>query len=159
MLHVYGKDKPSLHGPSMKQHLLSLLDDSARTRVTFHGHCDRSDLFEALSRARAAVFPSYAEAFALAPLEAMGCGCPTIASSRGAGNELMQHGEHGLLVDPDDWPEIAAAMLRLLEDPQLARRLGQAGRQRVIDSFTIDQLCSQNEQFYEQCIQQFSGSP
>ena len=156
VLHVYGKDRPTSNGQSMREHLLSLLDDAPRRRVKFHGHCDRQDIFAALRSARLAVFPSYAEAFALAPLESMGLGCPTIASSRGAGSELMEHGQHGLLVDPDNHHQIAESMLLLLSDDQLAQRLGRAGRQRVLETFTIDRLRRQNEQFYDHCIDQFS---
>ncbi len=155
-LHIYGKDQP-WGGGTMKEHLLSLLDDAAKGRVKFHGHLDRKDLFQALRRAGLAIFPSYAEAFALAPLEAMGCGCPTIASSRGAGKELLEHGEEGFLVDPDDPDQIASSILRLLSDQQLANRLGEAGRRRVTESFTIDKLRTQNEQFYSQCMEQFSA--
>jgi len=156
VLHVYGKDRPTADGESMQQHLLSLLDDSARRQVRFHGHCDREELFSALRSARLAIFPSYAEAFALAPLEAMGWGCPTIASSRGAGSELMEHGREGLLVDPDDPKQISESILMLLADDELVQRLGESGRRRVIETFTIDKLRSQNEQFYDRCIEQFS---
>ena len=157
-LHVYGKDQPFATGVTMQQHLCSLLDAAALEQVVFHGHTDRQVVYAALRQARLAVFPSYAEAFALAPLEAMGCGCPTIASSRGAGAELMQHGQQGLLVDPDDPRQISESILLLLSDRSYARRLGEAGRQRVIESFTIDKLRSQNEQFYDYCIQHFSNA-
>ena len=155
-LHIYGKDQPFGDGKSMQQHLLSLLDAQAAERVVFHGHCHRQALFAALRQARVAVFPSYAEAFALAPLEAMGCGCATIASSRGAGNELMTSGEHGFLVDPDQPQQIEESILALLRDAALAQRLGQAGRERVQGAFTIDRLRTQNEQFYARCIERFS---
>jgi hypothetical protein len=80
---------------------------------------------------RAAVFPSYAEAFSMVPLEAMAQGCPVIYSNRHSGPELIDHGRNGLLVDPDRSDEIAAAIVRLLRDGAEAARLGAAGRDDV----------------------------
>lgn len=155
-LHVYGKDRPSVGGPSMQSHLCSLLSQDELSSVTFHGHLDRKQLFDVLGQARLAVFPSYAEAFALAPLEAMSCGCPTIASKRGAGCELMRSDQDGLLVDPDNVDEIAGAIIQLLSNDRLAERLGLAGRTRIQQSFSISVLRSQNEEFYRNCIETYS---
>ncbi len=66
------------------------------------------------------MFPSYAEAFALAPLEAMAAGCPTVYSQRGSGPELIENNRDGLLVEPDQPGEIAETIIRVLEDNNLA---------------------------------------
>jgi glycosyltransferase involved in cell wall biosynthesis len=123
--------------------------------VRFHGHVARTALFDAYRTASAAVFPSYAEAFAIAPLEAMACGCPTIFSRRGSGPELLTDGREGLLVDPDKPAEISSAIIRTLHDPQLAAVMGEAGRVRVEQVFSIDNLVTQNVNFYQQCVQDF----
>ncbi len=83
-----------------------------------------------------AVFPSYAEAFAIAPLEAMAWGCPTIYSQRGSGPELIRHGDDGWLVDPDQTSDLSQAISRLLKDDVLANRLGTQGRRRIEERFT-----------------------
>ncbi|WP_372716720.1 glycosyltransferase family 4 protein [Novipirellula sp.] len=155
-LHVYGKDRATIDGQSMQQYLCSLLSSDELQHVIFHGHLERDALFQVLRQARLAVFPSYAEAFALAPLEAMACGCPTIASKRGAGSELMRDDQDGLLVDPDNVDEISAAIIRLLQNDQVAARLGEAGRARIEQTFSIHKLRSQNEAFYRQCIEAYS---
>jgi glycosyltransferase involved in cell wall biosynthesis len=154
-LHIFGKDGRALDGGSMRDFLVSLLPDALRSGVHFHGHVSRAELFEVYRTAGLAVFPSYAEAFAVAPLESMAYGCPTIASKRGSGPELLVNGREGLLVDPDNPAEIAESILGVLRNPALARQLGEAGRLRVREVFSIDRLVGQNLSFYEQCSVEF----
>ena len=153
-LHIYGKDGRTDAGGSMRDYLKNKLG-SARASVQFHGHVTRDELFKAFVQARGAVFPSYAEAFAVAPLESMASGCPTIYSRRGSGPELLTDGKQGLLVDPDRPDGIAAAILRLLNDDGLADRLGRAGRGHVIEKFSTPNLVKQNVEFYASSIERF----
>jgi glycosyltransferase involved in cell wall biosynthesis len=154
-LHIFGRDGITKNGKSMRQFLLSKIENSARTTVHFHGHVRREELFRALQLARVAVFPSYVEAFAIAPMEAMACACPTIYSSRSSGPELMEDEQHGLLVDPSRPEEISESIIRVLNDDDLARRLGEAGRGRIEESFWIEILRERNEVFYRGCIDNF----
>jgi len=154
-LHLFGKDGSTEGGGSMREYLESLVPRSARETVVFHGHVDRSTVLANLHSARAAVFPSYAEAFALAPLEAMAAGCPTISTRRGSGPEMIEHGRDGLLVDPDRPEEIAEAILSLLADDALARRLGAGGRRRAKEAFSLPAVLARNEEFYVGCIRGF----
>ena len=155
-LHVFGKDgKAPDGGSSMREFLRSQLSDQNRACVHFHGHVSREELFNAYRVGGIAVFPSYAEAFAVAPLEAMACGCPTISSRRGSGPELLNHEREGLLVNPDSPEEIAGAILQLLADPSRARSLGDAGRLRVFETFAIERLIGRNVTFYEECVRDF----
>ena len=151
-LQVLGKDASAPNGRSMAEFLRAQLNGPAAESVQFHGHVARRCLFDRLRQAAAAVFPSYAEAFAFAPLEAMATGCPTISSRRGAGAELLEDGRDGLLVDPDSPAEIAAAIVRLLKDRRLAESLGAAGRQRVQEHFSLAAFLPGNLAFYERCI-------
>ena len=157
-LHIFGKDRPLPAGGSMRTFLLSQVDGSTARTIRFYGHVSRDEIFAALQTARLAVFPSYAEAFALAPMEAMACGCPTISSRRTSGPELIAEGENGLLVDPDSPAEIGDAIIRLMSDNQLAARLGEAGRRRIEQHFSMPDLVAQNETFYRSCLARFGGS-
>ncbi len=157
-LHIYGKDGVSQDGGSMREYLANQLDESIRDTVTFHGHQSREVIQQALDNARVAVFPSYAEAFSLAPLEAMACGCPTIYSQRGSGPELIEHGRDGLLIDPDHPAQISEAIVQVLEDDTLAARLGNKGWQRVRDRFSTNQIVLENERFFRQCIDEYAAS-
>jgi glycosyltransferase involved in cell wall biosynthesis len=154
-LHIFGGDRPSDNGQSMQAFLLSRLDPQVGKSVLFHGFGDRRQIFHALQTARLAVFPSYAEAFAQAPMEAMACGCPTVYTRRTSGPELIEHDQTGLLIDPDQPHEIANAIIRLLMDDVLAKRWGEAGRKRIEEKFSTGVMVGQNEAFYQDCLSEF----
>jgi glycosyltransferase involved in cell wall biosynthesis len=157
-LHLFGRAGLTRDGASMRSFLVSRMDATAANRVHFHGHVAHDELHRALQTARVAVFPSFVEAFALAPMEAMACGCPTIYSRRTSGAELIRHDENGLLIDPADPAAIADAIVRVLGDAALAERLGAAGRRDVETRFAVDVLLSRNEAFYRDCIARFAAS-
>ena len=69
------------------------------------------------------------EGFVIFFLEANACGLPVIAGNTGGVPEAVKHGETGLLVDPENPAEIAAAIERLITDDDLRRRMGENGRQ------------------------------
>ena len=129
-----------------------MLPADVRDSVSFHGHVSRERVMAALQTCRLAVFPSFAEAFSMAPLEAMAQGCPVIYSNRCSGPELIDHGRNGLLIDPDRPEEIAAAITGLLRDDALAARLGASGRDEVARRFACNVLIARNEEFYRSCI-------
>jgi glycosyltransferase involved in cell wall biosynthesis len=155
-LHLYGRDDRGPDGGSMRNYLLGRLLPRSAASVHFHGPVPRTQVRAALGQARVAVFPSLAEAFALAPLEAMETGCPTIYTSAGSGPELIQHGVDGLLVDPAEVGEISAAILKVLSDDDLAAQLGAAGRRAASERFSTDALIPRNEAFYARAIQAFT---
>ena len=154
-LHVFGKDGRVGNHVSMRAYLIARLPPHVRDSVIFHGHVPRTVLLSHLQKARVAVFPSYAEVCAIAPLEAMACGCATISTTRGSGRELFEDGVHGLLVDPDHPENIAAAIVRLLEDDELARSLAAAGREHVRTQLAIDAVVEENVSFYRRCTERF----
>lgn len=87
------------------------------------------------AEAEVAIVPSLYEGFSLPAIEAMACGTPLIATTGGAIPEVV--GEEGaLLVPPNDADALAEAIHRVLKDPDLRRRLGEAGRRRVMERYT-----------------------
>ena len=157
VLHVFGRDGKGRDGQSMRAELESQLRGPGQESVHFRGHVSLEELLDAFQTARMAVLPSYAEGFSLTPLHAMACGCPTIYTCLGSGPETIEHARSGLLIDPDRPDDIAAAILRLISDDDLARRLGEAGRERVRTRFSLQVLMPQNEAFYRDCLARFSG--
>jgi glycosyltransferase involved in cell wall biosynthesis len=157
-LHLYGKDGVTESGESMTAALRRALSPAAVPSVTFHGHVARETIFDAVSTARGAAFPSHAEAFGIAPFEAMARGCPTIYTTRQPGPELVQDGVDGLLVDPDRPDLIAEALLRILVDDDLAAQLGGQGRARVASTYSIERLLPQNELFYQATLTAFHSA-
>lgn len=156
-LHVFGKDKLAGAGEMMSARARAEISERWRESVVFHGHTRREQVLAELGRAWTAVFPSYAEAFAFAPMEAMATGCPTIYSLRTSGPELIEEGVNGFLIDPDDATGIARAITRLLGNAGEAERIGAAGRERVERNFTPAILIPRMEQFYREAAGRFHG--
>ena len=78
------------------------------------------------------------EGFGVALLEAAASGLPVIASRTGGIPEVVADGESGILVTPGDPAAAAEAIERVLADPELARSMGERGRERVIERFSQD---------------------
>jgi glycosyltransferase involved in cell wall biosynthesis len=99
---------------------------------------DRSDVGELLADADVFVLSSRSEGMPLSILEAMAVGLPVVASSVGGIPELVRDGETGRLVPPGNEEALAAALRETLSDPELRARLGAAGRQRVMEHFSVE---------------------
>jgi glycosyltransferase involved in cell wall biosynthesis len=96
---------------------------------------ERDDVPELLARADVFVLSSHSEGLPISILEAMATGLPVVASNVGGVAEVVVDGGTGLLVPPGDAQSLATAIERLLEDPALCRRFGEAGRIRVAEHF------------------------
>lgn len=156
-LYIYGKDGKTDDGlMSMKEYLLSLLNEEEKLSVNFKGHINRDELLNKLKQTAIAVYPSYAEAFAIAPLEAMACGCATIYSIRGSGKELIDNGINGYLIEPDDTNQLAEQIKYLIKHPEKTREIGRAGKQHVDNNFSSTKLQQENISFYNYCINNFN---
>jgi len=81
---------------------------------------------------------NYGEAFGLYVLEAWAAGVPVVEPRHGAFPELVEMTGGGLLCEPDDPAALAAALRQVLNDPAMARRMGEAGRHAVRTEFNID---------------------
>lgn len=84
------------------------------------------------------VLPSLYEGMPLVAIEAAGAGRPLVASRVDGTCEVVVDGQTGLLTEPRDPVSLAAAMIRLLEDVDLSRKMGRAAQQRADELFTID---------------------
>ena len=136
-----------------------MLPPELRGRLHLYGHLDRETVTRWLATARVAIFPSYTEAFGIAPVESMATGCPTIYTRLTCGPEIVRDEEDGLLVDPRNPAEVASRILQVLEDPALARRLGEAGHRRARDAFATEHGMAATERFYETALTRFHGRP
>ena len=87
-----------------------------------------------------AVLPSYREGLPKTLLEAASCGRPIVAADVPGSREIARDGESALLVRPRDPAALAAAILRLAEDPALRARLGASGRRLVEREFSEEHI-------------------
>lgn len=108
--------------------------------VKFLGH--HSDVISIISRSDLVVISSRIEPFGMVALEAMLVGKPVIASRTGGLQDIVVHGETGLLVPPDKPDQLSAAIIKLISDRNLARKMGEAGRCRVLSLFTAQRMAS-----------------
>ena len=105
--------------------------------VTFVSGVPDEEIVRLYSESAAAVVPSLYEGFSLPAIEAMATGCPLVATTGGAIPEFTgKDGETCFAVPPGDSDALAAGILRALEDPEAAQRIGMAGRERVVQRWT-----------------------
>ena len=88
------------------------------------------------------------EAFGLVMLQAQACGRPVVCSDLPGLSTVNVPGHTGLVVPPGDPEALAEAIARLLDDPGLRRRMGQAGRDRVERFFTAETMIRRVEEVY-----------
>lgn len=105
------------------------------SRVEFTGRIPRDELVRHYNDARLFVTSSVHEGFGLPVAEAMACGTPSIATDIGAYREIVEHGKSAWLVPPADSRALAGAIRKLWHDDELCRRLGDGGRQRIVENF------------------------
>lgn len=117
-------------------------------RVRLRGWIGARERDELLARASIFVLPSHAEALPVSLLEAMAAGCAVIATRVGGIPDLVEHGVNGLLVPPRDPGALALALRTVLDDPELAARLGRGARATVAERYTLEQALERLEQVY-----------
>jgi len=135
------------YGRSYRAELERRLGDDLAA-VSFTGRVPAADMPAVYARGTIGVLPSLEEAFGLPLAEAMASGLPTVASRVGGMPELVVDGEAGLLVPPDDPDALADALVRVLEDPALAARLGAGGRARAVARFSWDAVAERALSLY-----------
>ena len=106
-------------------------------RVRFLGYLP--EVREVLGRMQLLVMPTvHFESFGMAAVEAMAMGLPVVASRVGGLAEIVEDGRTGFLVKPGDAVELAGAVRRLMDSPDMRARMGQAGRRRAVEHFSLD---------------------
>jgi glycosyltransferase involved in cell wall biosynthesis len=115
--------------------------------VRFLGHSD--DVPRLLAAADLLVLPSLYEGLPNVVLEAMRFRKPVVATAAPGTTELVQDGRTGLLVPMQHPPSLTQAIRLVIEDPDLARRLGAAGRARVETDFRAETMVARFAELYE----------
>ena len=143
-----GNDRiPAPGGGTWRAALEAALAPAARPRVAFHGALPDPRLRGFYRAADIVIAPSRFESFGLVHVEAMMHGKPVIGCRAGATPELIEDGRTGLLAEPGDAASLQACIERLLADPGLRRRLGEAARAEFLDRFTRERMAAAEEEF------------
>jgi glycosyltransferase involved in cell wall biosynthesis len=141
-LHVVGK---GVFRPQMERIVAALgIQDS----VEFLGL--RTDVSDLLPQAWGFVLPSRWEGMPNALLEGMACGLPCVATRVSGSEDIITDGVNGLLVEPEQPAEMAQALRRIIEDDDLARRLGQEARATVLRDYQISTITDRCLQLYRE---------
>jgi glycosyltransferase involved in cell wall biosynthesis len=109
----------------------------------------RPDLDDYLPCLDLLVQPSLAEGLGVAALKAAAAGIPVVGFAAGGLREVVEDGKTGLLVRPKDVEALRHAIASLSERPELRRKFGAAGRQRMQSEFSIDRMVERHRQLYE----------
>jgi glycosyltransferase involved in cell wall biosynthesis len=121
----------------------SYLDDLVKRaggddRIVFHGAVSHIETVDFYRRAAMLVFPSvWQEPSGFPTFEAQACGTPVVSTFSGGIPEYVENGRTGILVARGDARELALAIAQILDNPDRARAMGEAGRQRASEHFSL----------------------
>jgi glycosyltransferase involved in cell wall biosynthesis len=122
--------------------------------VVFTG--ERSDIIDLLQSMDIFVMTSVYEGLSNTIMEAMSAGLPVVATDVGGNNELVVNGETGFLCPLNDTAAISDKVIRLLNNIQEAKQMGENGGNRIMGEFKIEKMVRETEHVYATLIKQFS---
>ncbi|MEU8752760.1 glycogen synthase [Streptomyces chartreusis] len=145
--------------PEIDQEFRDLYQELSRVREGVHWipqMLPRPEVIQLLTHAAVFVCPSVYEPLGIVNLEAMACGTPVVASQVGGIPEVVDDGKTGLLVPLDDDFEagLAQALDSVIGDPEAARRMGEAGRERAVGEFGWDAVARRTAGLYGEILKQ-----
>ncbi|MEC9342833.1 MAG: glycosyltransferase family 4 protein [Pseudomonadota bacterium] len=106
-------------------------------RLLWLGERDASEMMDLYRALDIYVAPQRWEGFGVTPIEAMSSGVPVVATTVGTFKSQVVEGKTGYLVPPGNVEAITAAIRRLVDDPELRRKMGAAGRAHVVENFDV----------------------
>jgi glycosyltransferase involved in cell wall biosynthesis len=137
-------------GPE-RARLMALSDRIELTgRIHFPGQ--QRDVWPWLAAMDVFALSSDWEGMSNALLEAMAVGLPVVATAVGGTPDVVVDGVTGLLVPPRDPSALAKALATLVRDPDLRRKMGQAGRERVLQHFSVERMVERTQNLYDQLL-------
>jgi len=121
----------------------------------YHGELDREAKLRFLSGLDVMSVPAtHNESKGISVLEAMACGVPVVEPRRGSFPEFVERAGGGLLVEPEDPEALAAGILELRQDPELARRLGLRGHEGVRRHYSVARMAEAALETYQAVVHQ-----
>lgn len=139
-------------GPARKELERRIRQLGLENRVRLLGDQDRTSVRSWMLKARGVILPSFYETQGIVLMEANVLGRPVLTSAIGGTTEVVQHEQNGLLFPPGDVLGIAAAIHRLFSESDLARQLGENGRQQMKARFSWEKSWEETESMYYQLL-------
>lgn len=119
----------------------------------YRGVLDREEKISFLRKLDVLSVPAtYNEPKGIFLLEAMACGVPVVQPRRGGFTEVLEKTGGGLLVEPDDQEKLAAGILRIYNEPELAENLGDSGFEKVREHYTVARMADRAIEVYEEVL-------
>ena len=150
-------------GPCRVSLMAKAVDSGLSDRVRFVGDISDAELLAWYHACDVFVLPSVTrqEAFGMVQLEAMLCGHPVISTELQTGTSWVnQHERTGIVVKPNNVSELRGALERLCGDRELREQFGDAGRKRVIETFSAETMCQATVALYDDVVRaKRSSSP
>ncbi len=122
---------------------------------SFVGHIGYFERSKILQEATVFVNPSFFENFSISILEAMSCGCATIACNVGGNPELIDAENNGLLVPPFSSNSLAKSLVSLLENETYNRKMGTNARKTIEASFSSNTCAKKTFEVYKQTLENY----
>lgn len=135
-------------GPLRRQHEELARSLALEHRVKFLGLRGRSEIARLLHHCTMFVLPSRSEPFGMVVVEALACHKPVVASAVGGIPEIIENGQSGVLVDPDNPGALARALLKMLGDASLRESMAALGYGRVLKRFGCERMGERYESLY-----------
>jgi glycosyltransferase involved in cell wall biosynthesis len=148
---------PNIHldlvgsGPSLEACKILAQSLGIAEQVSFLG--DRTDVASLLAQSQIFILSTHYEGLPISILEAMRAGLPVIATNVNGIPEEVDHGQTGLLVPRQDVQALADALDTLIQSPETRQKMGEAGRQKFLQEFTVERMINETKAIYEQVLE------
>jgi len=131
---------PPTHYSSAIAAKIAAFPREGREKLMLLGTISEAEKAELLAACDLLAMPSRVESFGIVYLEAWACGKPVIGCRTGAVPSVIEDGEDGLLVTFGDAEELAAAIIRLVSDESMRKKMGEKGRSKVVDRYNWNRI-------------------
>jgi glycosyltransferase involved in cell wall biosynthesis len=138
--------------PFLQDLIRTRLSPHEQKRVVYVGNFAENEKPNLFAACDVFAYPSRYESFGIAFVEAWAAGKPVVGCETGAVSSIISDGVDGLLVPVNDAVALSRALLHLLRAPDLRRRLGQAGREKVLQHYTWETVTPRWRAVYEQVL-------
>ena len=159
-LHIVAKKQPAVKlamtgdGPLLPKIQRIVKRYKLTENVIFLGLRSREEIPSIINKASIYALPSLNEGMPYALLEAMACGKPVVGSDIPGISDVITHGQNGLLIPPRNSEALANAILKLLDDGNLRRRLGRNARRLMVEKYSWNIITNKIEKVYYEAIKE-----